>query len=77
MDKTWIVQKSQREKETDHKIHNSCRFDCWKPTPYQEVFQKLLKKCYTINIYYYNVTQRSLGDYCKQSRHRGIRNATQ
>ena len=25
-----------------------------------------------IKIYYHNVTQRSLGDYCKQSRHRGI-----
>ena len=53
-------------------MRNSSRFHCWKSTPYQEVSRKLLKKYYTIKIYYHNVTQRSLGNYCKQRRYRGI-----
>ena len=62
--------------ENDHKIQDSCKFDCSKFTTYQDVFQEFLKKCYTIKIYYHSVTQRRLGYYCEQSRHRGISTAT-
>ena len=77
------LHKIQRERETNHKIHHLHTFGCWKSTPYQEVFQKLLKRWHTIKIYNHNIIQshniiqRSVGDYCKQSRHRGIGIATQ
>ena len=76
--KKHVVQKPQRERKRDHKKHNSCRFDCWNLLHIKKFSKNCWKSSiYTIKIYCHNVTQRSLGEYCKQSRYRGIGIATQ
>ena len=58
--------------------NNSCRFDCWSLLHIKKFSKNCWKSSiYTIKIYCHNVAQRSLGDYCKQSRYRGIGIATQ